>query len=275
MDTTTGLFYFRNRDYSPTLGRWVTMDPIGYQSGTNLYNALYNNPVVRIDFTGLEPPILEIKAPGKVKEPVAGNDGAFMCPAIWSNSGKVRNGLIFQIVTIKCNLDDVVVNTQYVEDGKEKFQTLKMNGLKYIEGWEVDDAGKLFENNDFNSRKAGFPLKQAGLFDGKLQAHDLVWYTGQKVQKKCELVYDLEAFFVSDLPKEIFSDRYKFKRYCKDTGGGMLYALPYDEKLRGCKLFLSDLESRRKNKSDMLSNCINRTITVTWNSDGKTGVVVK
>src|SRR5262249_30234567 len=36
-----GLYLFRNRDYSPTLGRWVEQDPAGYAgSGTNLYQAV-------------------------------------------------------------------------------------------------------------------------------------------------------------------------------------------------------------------------------------------
>jgi RHS repeat-associated protein len=29
-ESASGLINFRNRDYSPTLGRWVTMDPMGY-----------------------------------------------------------------------------------------------------------------------------------------------------------------------------------------------------------------------------------------------------
>ena len=30
-DGNSGLYYFRNRDYSPTLGRWVAEDPITYR----------------------------------------------------------------------------------------------------------------------------------------------------------------------------------------------------------------------------------------------------
>ncbi len=47
LDTVSGLYHFRNRDYSPTLGRWVTRDPIGYfSSDVNLYT--YNNNAVTI-----------------------------------------------------------------------------------------------------------------------------------------------------------------------------------------------------------------------------------
>jgi RHS repeat-associated protein len=54
LDSSSGLYHFRNRDYSPTLGRWVGLDPIRFQSGRgNLYLSLFNSPHSRIDPTGL------------------------------------------------------------------------------------------------------------------------------------------------------------------------------------------------------------------------------
>jgi RHS repeat-associated protein len=53
-DSTTGLYNFRHRDYSPTLGRWVQQDPLGFGAGdTNLYRAEGNNPMNQIDPSGL------------------------------------------------------------------------------------------------------------------------------------------------------------------------------------------------------------------------------
>jgi RHS repeat-associated protein len=53
-DPTTGLFNFRNRDYSPTLGRWMRVDPLGFDAGdTNLYRTVGNNPTNWIDPSGL------------------------------------------------------------------------------------------------------------------------------------------------------------------------------------------------------------------------------
>jgi RHS repeat-associated protein len=37
LDSNTGLYHFRHRDYSPTLGRWLEQDPAGYVNGANLY----------------------------------------------------------------------------------------------------------------------------------------------------------------------------------------------------------------------------------------------
>jgi uncharacterized delta-60 repeat protein/RHS repeat-associated protein len=56
-DTVSGVYHFRNRDYSPTLGRWVRQDPAGYVDGMNLYHALSSNPVTNIDPAGLMPKV--------------------------------------------------------------------------------------------------------------------------------------------------------------------------------------------------------------------------
>src|SRR5690606_39188245 len=32
-DAISGTYHFRNRDYSPTLGRWLSPDPLGYVDG--------------------------------------------------------------------------------------------------------------------------------------------------------------------------------------------------------------------------------------------------
>lgn len=41
--------------FSPNLGRWMTMDPIGYEAGEEqLYLALGNNPITRLDPFGLQ-----------------------------------------------------------------------------------------------------------------------------------------------------------------------------------------------------------------------------
>ena len=53
-DQETSFYYVRNRTYSPTLGRWLQRDPIGYAGGVNLYEYVGGRAVVAVDTTGLQ-----------------------------------------------------------------------------------------------------------------------------------------------------------------------------------------------------------------------------
>ncbi|MBS1994124.1 MAG: hypothetical protein JSS83_26620 [Cyanobacteria bacterium SZAS LIN-3] len=53
-DAETGLYYYKARYYSPTLGRFLQPDPIGYAGGDlNLYAYVQNDPINWTDSTGL------------------------------------------------------------------------------------------------------------------------------------------------------------------------------------------------------------------------------
>ncbi len=52
LDPETENYYVRNRFYSPTLGRWLTRDPIGYQGGVNLYEYVGGGAVSALDPDG-------------------------------------------------------------------------------------------------------------------------------------------------------------------------------------------------------------------------------
>lgn len=53
LDVETGLYYYRARYYSVTLGRFLQPDPAGFVDGLNLYAYVGNDPLNFVDPTGL------------------------------------------------------------------------------------------------------------------------------------------------------------------------------------------------------------------------------
>ena len=51
-DKETGLVYYGQRYYHPSLGRFINRDPIAEDGGRNLYAFTANNPVNSWDYLG-------------------------------------------------------------------------------------------------------------------------------------------------------------------------------------------------------------------------------
>jgi RHS repeat-associated protein len=52
-DPETGLYYYRARYYDPSIGRFLSEDPIGLEGGVNYFRYVGNNPVTATDPDGL------------------------------------------------------------------------------------------------------------------------------------------------------------------------------------------------------------------------------
>ena len=53
LDAVTGLYYERFRNYPPTLGTWISQDPLQYVNGANAYQFVGSAPVGLVDPSGL------------------------------------------------------------------------------------------------------------------------------------------------------------------------------------------------------------------------------
>ncbi|MBZ0167635.1 MAG: RHS repeat-associated core domain-containing protein, partial [Candidatus Omnitrophica bacterium] len=53
-DEETGIYYYRNRQYDPAIGRFLQRDPLGYYDSMNLYEYVGSNPVNSVDPLGLQ-----------------------------------------------------------------------------------------------------------------------------------------------------------------------------------------------------------------------------
>jgi len=67
LDAETGLYYYRARYYSPSIGRFLQTDPIGYGDGLNWYAYVGNDPLNNVDYTGA----LQVDAATAIKYPKA------------------------------------------------------------------------------------------------------------------------------------------------------------------------------------------------------------
>jgi RHS repeat-associated protein len=64
----TGLYFYRARYHDPTLGRFISEDPLEFAASTNLYAYVNNNPVFYVDPFGLQavPPSSSVYSEGDV-----------------------------------------------------------------------------------------------------------------------------------------------------------------------------------------------------------------
>jgi RHS repeat-associated protein len=141
----TGLYYYRNRYYSPQTGRFISEDPLGWASGqTNAYAYVGGNPVQLTDPSGLQMafPIPVGPMPGGGAGP---STPSWVSPP-WGAQG-VSDWIRDHVGGIFSNgdVDDPVVYPDNPDSAKDGFTPIRGTPGRQCDAdgsvWEKDTAG--------------------------------------------------------------------------------------------------------------------------------------
>jgi RHS repeat-associated protein len=170
-DSTSGLYSFRNRDYSPVLGRWAELDPQGFAAGdTDLYRYEASRPTEALDPRGLADYTLTYKTVGIAQ---GATYGAFVWPIKWSimpAAGK-KGGSVVQYISVSWAIKD--------RDGQGTTRIPKLLASKdsrWFESWQLQPGETEPKGHEFvpPNDVIGAYKQVAGIDIPKEKAHD--WY---------------------------------------------------------------------------------------------------
>ena len=133
------LYYYKARFYSPRLGRFLQTDPVGTKDDLNLYAYVGNNPVNRVDPTGLAKVELgvTIQIAGVVTDPShyikrvgAGNIDSVVNAAVGiaqspgfvggTSFGMTVNGVNYNVRSFVLPMGDINLGTIHPDDGRHR-----------------------------------------------------------------------------------------------------------------------------------------------------------
>jgi RHS repeat-associated protein len=153
-DEETGLYYYRARYYDPTLGRFISQDPIGFGGeDPNLYRYVGNNPVNATDPSGL---LALVEYAGIASETVLGQTGSVLTaiPGFLQGFGSTSLVFIGYVLEIANSGGDVIAEwgsaidktakkMEEIKAALEKFNDFDRNG---IVGGFINGAGFELKN---------------------------------------------------------------------------------------------------------------------------------
>ena len=135
-----GDYEFRNRVYSPSLGRWLSNDPLGFDAGDqNWYRAIGNNPGNGLDPSGLH------KGHHKVVSFIRNIVSAEALEVFESEEARIWNQ--FYTNHNSKSLNDIS-HPEYTEAVKKEFNNFKLKYKINPSKMSADDAKRFVEHLD-------------------------------------------------------------------------------------------------------------------------------
>lgn len=195
-DRTIGFYHFRHRDYSPTLMRWVGMDPLAsMEFGSSLYSFANNSPHNYLDSTGVV----------AVHSTMRDTTGAQTPPKLLPGEDKA-------LAKCKCKVTDLDENEQrrksrgWIQcDGNGDLEVVLNPGINEDGCPELNECHRAHEQHHIEQAKARCPGACIGQPKGKTVGY----------QPNCRSVTECYAHTVSiECLKRALKDP-KVKAVCK------------------------------------------------------------